>query len=201
VEVLKSAPNTGPGIETERLRLRPWRTADRDAFRPIATDPEVMRYITGGKPWADEQIDEFIQRQIVGLERNGFCLWRLLRKPNRAEASLPSQGERLIGFCGLQPWRDRPGLDIGYHGVIEIGWWLARDCWRQGFATEAARAVLEFGFEQAALEKIIAVTHRDNKPSQRVAGRIGLEFERAVPLETIEIWVYSRSARTEVPFA
>ena len=156
-----------------------------------------MRYITGGRPWADEQIDEFIQRQILGLERNGFCLWRLLRKPNGTAAGPRGQGERLIGFCGLQPWRDRPGLEIGYHGVIEIGWWLACDCWGQGFATEAAHAVLEFGFEQAGLEKIIAVTHRDNKASQRVAGRIGLAFERAVPLETIEIWVYSRSARSQ----
>jgi RimJ/RimL family protein N-acetyltransferase len=184
--VPRSEPNTGQVIETERLLLRPWRTEDRDAFRPIATDPEVMRYISGGKPWREEQIDEFVQRQISGLERNGFCLWRLLWK---------QRAERLIGFCGLQPWRDRPGLDIGYHGVIEIGWWLARDCWRQGFATEAARAALQFGFEQAGLEKIIAVTHRDNKASQRVAGRIGLGFERAVPLEAIEIWVFSASAR------
>lgn len=176
--------NSGPNLETERLLLRPWRTEDRDAFRPIATDPEVMRYINGGKPWSDEQIDEFIQRQIHGLERNSFCLWRLLWK---------QQTERLIGFCGLQPWRDRPGLEIGYHGVIEVGWWLARDCWGQGFATEAARAVLRYGFETAGLEKIIAVTHRDNKASQRVAGRIGLTFERAVPLETIEIWVFSGS--------
>ena len=176
------------GLETERLLLRPWRAPDRGAFRPIATDPEVMRYINGGKPWPDEQIDEFIQRQIGGLERNGFCLWRLLWK---------QQGDRLIGFCGLQPWRDRPGLEIGYHGVIEIGWWLAPDCWRQGFATEAAHAVLQFGFGQAGLEKIIAVTHRDNKASQRVAGRIGLTFERAIPLETIEIWVFSARTRPD----
>ena len=178
----QDSPNAGPLLETERLLLRPWRVDDRDAFRPIATDPEVMRYITGGKPWADEQIDDFVQRQIQGLDRNGFCLWRLLWK---------QQAERLIGFCGLQPWRDRPGLEIGYHGVIEIGWWLARDCWGQGFATEAARMVLRYGFETAGLEKIIAVTHRDNKASQRVAGRIGLTFERVVPLQTIEIWVYS----------
>ncbi|MEX2303545.1 MAG: GNAT family N-acetyltransferase [Bryobacterales bacterium] len=198
----KSEPTSSPGIETERLLLRPWQAIDRDAFRPIATDPEVMRYITGGRPWPDEQIDEFIQRQIAGLERYGFCLWRLLRKPNLAVQDRPGQrSERLIGFCGLQPWRHRPGLEIGYHGVIEIGWWLARDCWRQGFATEAARAVLEFGFERAGLRKIIAVTHRDNKASQRVAGRIGLAFERAIPLETIEIWVYSRTARTETPTA
>jgi len=96
-------------LETKRLLLLPWRTQDAEAFRPIATDPQVMRYITGGKPWSGEQIEDFIERQIAGLERNGFCLWRLLRK---------QQPGRLIGFCGLQPWRDRPGLEIGYHGVI-----------------------------------------------------------------------------------
>jgi RimJ/RimL family protein N-acetyltransferase len=172
-------------LETERLLLLPWRGEDVEPFRPIATDPQVMRYITGGKPWSDEQIQEFIQRQIAGLERNGFCLWRLVRK---------EQPERLIGFCGLQPWRDRPGLDIGYHGVIEIGWWLANDCWRQGFATEAARSALRFGFEQAGLEKIIAVTHRDNHASQAVARRIGLAFERAIALEALDISVFSTSS-------
>jgi RimJ/RimL family protein N-acetyltransferase len=169
-------------LETERLLLLPWRTQDAEAFRPIATDPQVMRYITGGKAWSDGQIQEFIERQIAGLERNNFCLWRLLRK---------AQPERLIGFCGLQPWRDRPGLEIGYHGVIEIGWWLTPECWRQGFATEAARTALRYGFEQAGLEKIIAVTHRDNQASQRVAGRIGLTFEAAIPLETMELWVFA----------
>jgi ribosomal-protein-alanine N-acetyltransferase len=171
-------------LETERLLLRPWLPEDCEAFRPIATDPRVMRYTAGGKPWSDGQITEFVTRQITGLERNGFCLWRLLPK---------QQSDRLIGFCGLQPWRDRPGLDIGYNGVIEIGWWLAADCWGQGFATEAARTVLEDGFGRAGLEKIIAVIHRDNQPSQRVAIRIGLEFERAVKLETMELWVYSKT--------
>lgn len=171
-------------LETERLLLLPWRTEDAEAFRPIATDPEVMRYITGGKPWSDQQMQEFVQRQIAGLEGNGFCMWRLLTK---------QRPERLIGFCGLQPWRDRPGLEIGYHGVIEIGWWLTPDCWRQGFATEAARTALRFGFEHAGLEKIIAVTHRDNQASQSVARRIGLAFERAIALESFEIWVFSTS--------
>lgn len=175
-------------LETERLLLLPWRAEDSGAFRPIATDPRVMRYITGGKPFSDEQIEEFIGRQISGLQGNRFCLWRLLRK---------EQPGRLIGFCGLQPWRDRPGLEIGYHGVIEIGWWLAADCWRQGLATEAARTALRFGFEHAGLQKIIAVTHRDNQASQRVAQRIGLEFERAVPLERMELWVFA--AKTAEP--
>ena len=174
-------------LETKRLLLLPWRTQDAEAFRPIATDPQVMRYITGGKPWSGEQIEDFIERQIAGLERNGFCLWRLLRK---------QQPGRLIGFCGLQPWRDRPGLEIGYHGVIEIGWWLAPDYWRQGFATEAARTVLRFGLEQAGLERIIAVTHYENHASQAVVRRIGLAFERAITLESLEIRVFSTSHAT-----
>jgi len=172
-------------LDTDRLSLRPWRLEDCEEFRPIATDPQVMRYIHGGKPWSEEQITEFVTRQMTGLESNGFCMWRLLLKQHP---------ERLIGFCGLQPWRDRPGLEIGCGGVIEIGWWLARDCWGQGFATEAARAVLQYGFGRSGLEKLIAVTHRDNQASQRVARRIGLEFECAVPLDALEIWVFSASS-------
>ncbi len=177
-------------LETERLLLLPWRTEDAGAFHPIATDPRVMRYITGGEPWSGEQIQEFIARQVAGLERNGFCLWRLTPK---------QQPGRLIGFCGLQPWRDRPGLEIGYDGVIEIGWWLAPDFWRQGLATEAARAALRFGFEQAGLEKIIAVTHRDNQASQRVARRLGFTFEQAIALETMNLWVFAGRREKSAP--
>ena len=99
----------------------------------------------------------------------------------------------------MQPWPDRPGLEIGYNGVIEIGWWLAPDCWHQGYATEAARAVLAHGFDCAKLCKVIAVVHKDNLASQRVAQRIGLTFEKAVPLPALEIHVYSRICKENEP--
>src|SRR5713101_7756943 len=151
-------------LETKRMFLRPWEEEDWLAFRPIATDPEVMRYITGGTPWTDEQIQEFVQRQIRHFAERGFCLWKLLAKENA--------GGRIIGFCGLQP------LVIDGQPEVEIGWWLAKDCWGRGLATQAARIALRFGFERAGLTRIISICRPDNAASQRIMEKLGMTFER-----------------------
>ena len=78
-------------LETERLALSTWQSCDWTSFRPIATDIEVMRYITGGVPWIDELIQAFVDRQVSLYTELGFCRWKLCEK---------STGE-LIGFCGV----------------------------------------------------------------------------------------------------
>jgi RimJ/RimL family protein N-acetyltransferase len=120
---LDTNPILSVPLETERLVLDQWQSADWTDFRPIATDSEVMRYITGGVPWTDEQIRGFVDRQVKLYSERRFCRWKLLRKPER----------ELIGFCGVGFWRDAP--------EPEIGWWLERKSWGQGLATEAARVL------------------------------------------------------------
>ena len=93
---------------------------------------------------------------------------------------------RLIGFCGLQPWRRSR--------EIEIGWWLAKDCWRQGLATEAARAVLSHGLNKVGFERIIAVIHIENTASQRVAEKLGFDRERASELDGFPIYIYANTS-------
>ncbi len=136
-----------------------WRPEDWTAFRPVATDVEVMRYITGGVPWTDEQIQDFVGRQIRLYSERGFCRWKLTEK---------SSGET-IGFCGAGFWRDHPDA--------EIGWWLARRCWGQGLATEAARLALRDVFQRVQLDKVVSVAMRENTPSIRVMHKLGLQFE------------------------
>src|SRR5215470_3623977 len=111
-------------LETERLILDTWQSSDWKHFRPIATDPEVMRYITGGVPLSDDEIRGFVDRQIQLYAERGFCRWKLCIKP----------GGEMIGFCGVGMWRRSP--------FPEIGWWLARRCWGRGLATEAAAEAL-----------------------------------------------------------
>jgi RimJ/RimL family protein N-acetyltransferase len=77
-------------LETDRLVLSTWQSSDWIAFRPIATDVEVMRYITGGVPWTDERIQLFVNRQVELFLERGFCRWKLLLKPS----------QEMIGFCG-----------------------------------------------------------------------------------------------------
>jgi len=146
-------------IETERLVLDTWQSADWTAFRPIATDPVVMRYITGGTPWTDDQIRSFVERQIKLYSERGFCRWRLLDK---------AAGE-MIGFCGVGFWRDAPDP--------EIGWWLARRCWGRGLATEAAQTSLRDAFERVRLERIISMAMPVNAASIRIMKKLGFEFD------------------------
>lgn len=159
-------------MKTERLRLEPWATSDWQAFRPIATDPEVMRYINGGIPWTDEQIQDFVNRQVGLYAERGFCRWKLIEI---------STG-KLIGFCGPGMWRDQPDP--------EIGWWLARRCWGRGLATEAARAALQDAFERTGLARIISVARPANTASIAIMKKLGLRFECAFESEGLELVRY-----------
>ncbi|MFY9802306.1 MAG: GNAT family N-acetyltransferase [Candidatus Acidiferrales bacterium] len=142
------------------MRLMPWQPQDWLLLRPIATDPEVMRYISNGEPWADESIREFVGRQIAHHANFGFCMWKLCNK-DHAE---------MIGFCGLQPLPNTQ--------EIEIGWWLGRAWWGKGLATEAAREALQDGFERAGLARIVAVAIRENVASTHVMEKLGMKYER-----------------------
>jgi ribosomal-protein-alanine N-acetyltransferase len=146
-------------LETERLILDTWQSADWTAFRPIANDTEVMRYITGGVPWPDEKIQSFVERQIETYRARGFCRWKLLEKASGS----------LVGFCGAGPWRDA--------AEPEIGWWLARPFWGRGLAGEAARPALRDVFERVRLERVISVAMPDNHASTRIMRKLGLEFD------------------------
>ncbi len=160
-------------MKTERLILESWYISDWRAFRPIATDPEVMRYITGGIPWTDEQIQNFVYRQIGLYTERGFCRWKLIEA---------STGD-LIGFCGPGMWRDEPDP--------EIGWWLARHCWGRGLATEAARAALHDAFERVRLERIISIAMPGNTASIGIMKKLGLEFDGEFESDGIKLVRYA----------
>lgn len=146
-------------LETERLILTNWIISDWTSLRRIATDPEVMRYITGGCAWTDEQTQSFVDRHITLYRERGFCRWKLLDK---------SDGD-FVGFCGVGFWRDAPDP--------EIGWWLSKDRWGRGFATEAGRAALSDALQRVRLDRIISVAMRENAASIHVMQKLGLSFD------------------------
>ncbi len=155
------------------MRLLPWQPDDWLLLRRIATDPEVMRYISDGKPWPDERIREFVGRQVGHVDRLGHCLWKLLLK----------ETSEMIGFCGLQP--------LDGTAETEIGWWLARGSWRQGLATEAARAALQDGFERARLARVVAVAQAANRASIHVMEKLGMKYEREMVHRGIDVLLYA----------
>ncbi|SRR6266705_2815957 len=146
-------------LETDRLVLSTWQSSDWTALRPIATDVEVMRYITGGVPWNDERIQLFVNLQVELFLARGFCRWKLLVKPT----------EEMIGFCGVGFWGDE--LET------EIGWWLARHYWGRGLATEAARVALRDAFERAGLARIVSIARPANTASIQIMEKLGLKVE------------------------
>lgn len=143
-----------PEMRTARLRLYPPRIEDLEARLAMDRDPEVLRYISPVPEDAAEH-RELIRRRILGLTRPG-AFWHV------EDAARPG----FLGWCGL--------FDLEASGLIEIGYRYVRAAWGRGVATEAARAVLDYGFRVLELDPIVAVAHPDNAASQRVLEKIGL---------------------------
>ncbi|HLY78052.1 MAG TPA: GNAT family N-acetyltransferase [Caulobacteraceae bacterium] len=144
-------------IETERLILRPWTDADRAPFVAMSADPAVME--TLGGVLSEAQADDYIARGKQRLAIFGFCRWAVERRKDGA----------FIGAVGLAPIHTSLPLPAGF----EMGWRLAREAWGQGYATEAAKAAIDDGFERG-LTEVFAFTSRPNLRSQAVMERAGL---------------------------
>jgi RimJ/RimL family protein N-acetyltransferase len=144
-------------IETERLILRPWRGADIAPYAAMMADPEVG-YWLGGTRSGDEanaQIDRF----DAHLAAQGFGLMAIERRSDGA----------FLGAAGLEALTPDSPLAPG----VEIAWRLARAAWGAGYATEAARAVLDDGFGRLGLREIVAFTANSNVRSRAVMERLG----------------------------
>jgi RimJ/RimL family protein N-acetyltransferase len=167
-------------LETERLSLCPWEADDWLQFRAIAADPDVVRYIGDGTAWPAERSRQFVERQMALYSERAFCLWKLVPRLH----GLQNDGGGLIGFCGLQPLPESE--------ETEIGWWLARDWWGRGLATEAARVALRDGFERVGLERILAIAQPANTASIGVMQKLGMRFERMAESRGISVAMYAR---------
>ena len=156
-------------IETDRLRMRRWRPADRAPFAALNADPEVMRYFPQVRDRAasDASVELFESR----FEEQGYGLWALERLADAA----------FLGFAGLNPMP--PGTPGA--GELEVGWRLARSAWGFGYATEAGAAALRIGFVEVGLPRIWSITAVGNVRSQAVMRRLGLREHSRYPHPTL----------------
>ena len=143
-------------IETQRLQLREMTPADRPALCRILQDSEVMYAYNG--PFSDEEVDEWLERQLARYRQYGYGLWAVVLK---------ATGE-MIGQCGLtlQQWNGREMLEVGYL--------FQRSYWHQGYATEAARACMDYAFGTLNSPIVCSIIRDNNLPSQQVALRNGM---------------------------
>ena len=152
-------------LRTARLVLRPWRDEDLDPFAAMSADPEVTRHLlplnrTGATAW--------IERQRAHEREHGFCFWAV-----EIPGVLPLAGA--VGLYTVAP-------PMPFAPAVEIGWRLAREAWGKGYAEEAARASLDFGFARG-IPEVVAFTRPTNTRSWRLMERLGMTRDLADAFE------------------
>jgi RimJ/RimL family protein N-acetyltransferase len=153
----------GPTITTDRLLLRRWRDEDRAAFAAMNADPEVMRFFPN--PLTRDESDRFVDRIEARFEAEGLGLWAVERREDAA----------FLGFTGLTP----ATFEAAFTPATEVGWRFVRSAWGRGYATEAGRAALRFGFEIRELDEILSWTSLLNRRSIAVMERLGMTHDPA----------------------
>ena len=148
-------------LETERLILRNWQESDVAPFVEMNHDPEVMKYFPAILSADETKI--LVMRIKSHFKEHGFGLFAVELKSEK----------KFIGFTGLAI----PTFEAHFTPAVEIGWRLASKYFGQGYATEAARKVLEFAFNELKLKEIVSFTAMVNKPSINVMKKIGMTHD------------------------
>jgi len=144
-------------LQTERLRLRRWRAEDSEPFAALNADPRVTEYLPA---WTRQESDAALVRNEAHFDEHGFGFWAV---------EIPGVTP-FAGFVGLAV----PGVQAHFTPCVEVGWRLAAAHWGFGYASEAARAALRFGFDSLKLEEIVAYTVPANQRSRNVMQRLGM---------------------------
>jgi RimJ/RimL family protein N-acetyltransferase len=153
---------TGPVVETERLRLRPWRAADDlPALAAVNADAEVMRWVAPNRPLRADESAALLERIEAHWREHRYGLWAVEPRAN---------GAGCIGFAGLAI----PSFLPEVLPAVEAGWRLDRAWWGRGLATEAARASIAYGFDTLGLRSVVSIIDAANERSLRVAEKLGM---------------------------
>lgn len=162
-------------LETNRLLLRHQLPADLDDLWALYCDPEITKYIPDA-PRTRQEAQEELEWHMHGHPRfPELGLWATIHKDTG----------KFIGRCGLLPWT------IDGEQEVEVAYTIAREYWGQGLATEAAHAILDYGFEQLKLSRLICRIDEENRASRKVAEKIGMTFEREAQDELGPFMIYS----------
>ncbi len=145
-------------IETNRLILRTWEEQDIDLMTVINQNPKVCEFLPaiGNRESTEASVRKIMQH----YDEYGFCLYAVELKSTH----------EFIGWVGLAI----PSFEAHFTPAVEIGWRLSSNHWNQGYATEAAKAILDYAFNILDLNEVVSFTAVNNKPSRRVMEKIGL---------------------------
>jgi len=143
-------------LETPRLVIRSFRVDDHDAYHAVVSDPDVMKHLGG--VLSKDQSMKYIELALQTESGSGFA---------RYAVELKDSGE-LVGMCGFAPVKD----------YIDLGYRFTKSTWGNGFATEAASAVVDYGFTKIGFSEIVGLTHPDNHASIKVLKKLGFNYVR-----------------------
>ena len=151
-------------METERLVLRQFTNEDIDNLVELDSDPEVMRFINGGRPTPRDEIENEVLPAFLGYYERyaGYGFW----------AAVERSTGRFIGWFHFRPAEGAPPDEV------ELGYRLCRSAWHKGHATEGSRALIDKGFAELGVQRVVASTMVVNVASRRVMEKAGLRFVR-----------------------
>lgn len=151
-------------LETERLTLRQFTEDDVDDLVELDSDPDVMHFINGGRPTPRSEIESDVLPAFLGYYERfaGYGFWAAIEK---------SSG-RFVGWFHFRPAADAPP------GEIELGYRLVKSAWGKGYATEGSRALIDKGFAELGVQRVVAFTMAVNVGSRRVMEKAGLRLVR-----------------------
>ncbi len=152
-------------IETERLLLREITLDDTEALFRLHSDPSVQKYTGEPVVKSMEEMEKAVENRIEGYKKYGYGRWATILKSE----------EQFVGWAGLAYLPEFDEIDLGYRFLAEY--------WGLGIATEASRAILNYGFDALKLKKIVAIAMKENKASIRVMEKVGMQFEKFAPYE------------------
>lgn len=163
-----------------------FRDGDLDAYAEMVGDPEVMRYVGDGQPGTRADAWRHMAMLLGHWSLRGYGIWAVTERGR----------DRVVGRLGFFNPEGWPGF--------ELGWMLAREAWGKGYATEGARAALDWAFGELGRDSVISIIHPENGGSIRVAERIGERFDGRIPHGASEALLYridrgdTRPAREEI---
>lgn len=183
-------------LESERLMLRKFDRADLDNLLALDSDPEVMRFINGGKPTDYAFISEIFLPKILSYydkyENYGF--W----------AAIEKSSQEFIGWFHFYPAIENAfaiELDLVKEGEIALGYRLKREKWGKGYATEISRSLIEKGFSEWGVEKVVAWALAANIPSRRVMEKVGLKLTKDFSFKESQLPFFSEPERKAVLYS
>lgn len=157
-------------IETQRLFLYEFAPVDAQCFYDLNANKEVMQF-TGDEPFKSVDESETFIKNYAAYKEYGFGRWTIVLKEDKTP----------IGWCGL---KQHPS------GMVDLGYRLQKQFWGKGYATEAAKACLTYGFEQLGIREIVGRTAKANRASISVLEKLGMTFWKEAPCEGIQDSIY-----------